>query len=349
LLSVEIKEVIIMTDLKTNYLGVPLKNPVVVGACKLTSNIDSLKKIENAGAAAVVLKSLFEEQIGYESYQMEEELTMYNERYAEMVTIHPDIKHGGASEHITFVKEAKNALNIPIIGSVNAVSEEIWIEYSKLIEEAGVDALELNFYHVPVDFDKTSEMIEREQIDLVSEICKNSAIPVSVKLSMSYSNPLNMIKRMKKAGVSGVVLYNRVFKPDINLKDEKNIYPIDFSSYSDIRNALRTIGLAYDKIDIDLIGSNGVFSGLDVAKSILVGADAVQVVSSLYKNGIDKIGEILNSLKKWMIEKGYNSLEDFRGKLSKSKNKDIFAFERAQYVDILMNIEKIFVKTEDIL
>lgn len=337
-----------MANLKTNYLGMQLKNPVVVGACKLTSNIESLKKIEKAGAGAVVLKSLFEEQIGYESYQMDEELTMYNERYAEMITIHPDIEHAGASEHITFIKEAKRALNIPIIGSVNAVTDEIWIEYSKLIEEAGVDALELNFYYVPVDFEKSSEEIEQNQINLVKQVCENSSIPVSVKLSTNYSNPLNIIKRMKEVGARGVVLYNRMFKPDVNLKDEKNIYPIDFSTFSDIRNALRTIGLTYDRIKLDLIGSNGVFSGLDVAKLILVGANAVQVVSTLYKNGIDEVEKILKSLEKWMDEKGYESIDDFKGKLSKVLNKDVFAFERAQYVDILMNIEKIFIKNQEI-
>jgi dihydroorotate dehydrogenase (fumarate) len=302
-----------------------------------------LKKAEELGAAAIVYKSLFEEEMQLEEFQLDEKLTEYNDINAEMLTTHPRLEFAGPDEHLLNLRKAKESLSIPLIASLNAVNTETWISYAKLIAETGVDAIELNFYHTPSDFKKEAKAIEDEQINIVKEISKNSTIPVSVKLSPDYSNILNFIQKLDKAGIKGVVLFNSFYQPDIDIVTEKHIKLYNFSNEGDYKESLRFAGLLFENIKADICSSHGVFTGADVIKLILAGSTCVQVVSTLYKNGMSKIEKIKTELSDWMDSKNYKNLDEFRGKLSKTKlGNDPFVYLRAQYVDLLLNSEEIF-------
>jgi dihydroorotate dehydrogenase (fumarate) len=325
-----------MSKLKTNYLGIELKNPLIVGASSLTSNIDTLKAIEKAGAGAVVFKSLFEEQIQLEELEMENELEEYNERHAEMVKLFPTLKHAGPADYLAKLKKAKEELSIPVIGSLNAMHPDTWAEYAIAISETGVDALELNFYTTPKDFEVEGKTIIQSQIDILKSVKEKIKIPVSVKLSPFYTNPLDVISKFDKTEVEGFVLFNRLFQPDIDIEKEELIQTIILSEPDANRLPLRFIGLLYGHIAADICADTGIMNGTDAIKMILAGANAFQVVSTLYKNGIEHITEILAQIESWMSRKGYESIDDFKGKLSKKNLHDPFAYRRAQYVDILL-------------
>jgi dihydroorotate dehydrogenase (fumarate) len=333
-----------MANLKTHFMGLELKNPVIVGACNLSTNLDNLKKMEEAGAAAVVLKSLFEEQIQLESLQMEREMDEYTERHAEMTSLFPNLQHAGPKEHLLMVKNAKKAVNIPVIASLNAVYREAWVEYAKLLEDMGVDALELNFYAVPRDINKSGESIEQEQIEILKEVKKSVSVPVCVKLSPFYTNPLNLISLMDKAGADGFVLFNRFFQPDIDLNKETHIIHFPMSSEEDNKLPLRFAGLLHGNIKAGICSNTGIYNGTDVIKMILAGADCVQVVATIYKNKITYLSKIISDIESWMESRKYNSLEAYRGKLSNKKINDPFVYKRAQYVDLLMKSDQIFKK-----
>ncbi len=333
-----------MANLKTHFMGLELKNPVIVGACNLSTNLDNLKKMEEAGAAAVVLKSLFEEQIQLESLQMEREMDEYTERHAEMTSLFPTLQHAGPKEHLLMVKNAKKAVNIPVIASLNAVYREAWVEYAKLLEDTGVDALELNFYAVPRDINKSGESIEQEQIEILKEVKKSVSVPVCVKLSPFYTNPLNLISLMDKAGADGFVLFNRFFQPDIDLNKETHIIHFPMSSEEDNKLPLRFAGLLHGNIKAGICSNTGIYNGTDVIKMILAGADCVQVVATIYKNKITYLSKIISDIESWMESRKYNSLEAYRGKLSNKKINDPFVYKRAQYVDLLMKSDQIFKK-----
>ena len=330
-------------NLSTKYLGLTLKNPIIVGASNLVTDLEMLKKLEEAGASAIVYKSLFEEQIQLENLEMHQSLTEYSERNAEMVSLFPESAFEvGPEEFLAKFAEAKKALNIPLIASLNAVYDETWYSYAKKLEEAGADAIEINFYAVPIDFDVDGRGILNEELDVIEGIKKAVSIPVSVKLSPFYTNQLYTISEMDKRGADGFVLFNRLFQPDINIDTEKHHFPYNLSHEQDNRLALRFTGLLYDNIEADICASNGVFSGADVIKMILAGANAVQLVSTIYKNGPKQITRMLDEIEAWMTTKQYTSLDEFRGNLSNKKTKDPFTYRRAQYVDILMKSDEIF-------
>jgi dihydroorotate dehydrogenase (fumarate) len=333
-----------MANLSTRYMGLQLKNPVIVGASNLVKDVDNCKRMEAAGAAAIVYKTLFEEQVELERLQMSEELNQYNDRHAEMISLFPDIEHAGPREHLSHLKKVVNAVSIPVIASLNCTFDETWVEYAKQLENTGINALELNFYSVPGDFKREGKSIINEQLDVVSEVKKCVKIPVSVKLSPFYTNTLMVIQNMYYAGVDGFVLFNRLFQPDIDLDKEEHHFPYNLSHEEDNRLPLRYLGLLHGEIRGSLCGNTGIFNGRDVAKMILAGADSVQVVSTIYKNGIDHIGKILDELNQWMDSKKYENIESFKGKLARKNQKDPFAYKRAQYIDILMKSEEIFIK-----
>jgi dihydroorotate dehydrogenase (fumarate) len=330
-----------MADLTTQYMGLKLKNPIIVGACNLSQDADKIKKMEEAGASAIVYKSLFEEQIQLERAQLDEELTEFDERHPEMIKTHPNMQHAGPEEHLLELKRAKASVDIPVIASLNAVYRESWIEYAKKLEDTGVDALELNFFHVPYDIEKEGITIEEEQVSIIKAIRKEISIPVTIKLSPFYSNILNMVQTIDEEGVDGFVLFNRLFEPEINIHKEKHTFPFNLSSKGDHKLPLRYSGLLYDNINAGICASTGIFSGEDVLKMIMSGANAVQVVSSIYKNGIDHISQMLEDMEKWMDNNTYATISDIRGKLSLKNVGSPFVFKRAQYVDILMNAEEI--------
>lgn len=330
-------------NLNTKYLGLELKNPIIVGASNLVTDLDMLKKLEDAGAAAIVYKSLFEEQIHLENLELHQGMTEYNDRNAEMNNLFQEsLYEAGPEEFLHKFSKAKKALSIPLIASLNAVYDESWYEFAVKLQDAGADAIELNFYSTPSDFEIDGRSIINEELDVLEGVKAAVTIPVSVKLSPFYTNPLFTIAEMDKKNVKGFVLFNRLFQPDINIDTESHHFPYNLSHEQDNRLALRFAGLLFGNVKADICASMGVFSGADVIKMILAGANAVQVVSTLYKHGPKQITQMLEDMQIWMASKQYNSLEDFRGNLSAKNSEDPFAYSRAQYVDILMKSNQIF-------
>jgi dihydroorotate dehydrogenase (fumarate) len=328
-----------MIDLGTKYLGLELKNPIIAGASRLTAHMDSIKKIEESGAGAMVVKSLFEEEIQLERLKLDQDLEKYCERHPEMISIFPRLEHAGPKEHLMWVRKTKETVSIPVIASLNAVNRDTWVEYAKLLQETGIDALELNLYSVPTDFEKDASALEEEQASIVEAIQQEVTVPVAVKLSPFYSNPLHFVSRLDRLGVKGFVLFNRFFQPDIDINTQKNIFPLNLSLPIDNRLALRFAGLLHGKVEGDICSNTGVFQGEDVVKMILAGATCVQVVSTLFQNGVEHIGKMLQAIEEWMKAKGCDSLEDFRGRLSRRNIADPWVYTRAQYVKFLLNPE----------
>lgn len=333
-----------MADLKTSYMGIELKNPVIVGASNLVNSIENVKKIEEAGAGAIVYRSLFEEQIQLENAQLDDKLSEYSERNAEMINLFPNIEHAGPEEHLFNLARVKKTVKIPVIASLNAMINESWIDYAKRIEEMEVDALELNFYYVPRDIDFDGHTLIAQQVETLKAVKNAVKIPVSVKLSPFYANPLNLVSKLDAAGADGCVLFNRLFQPEIDMDKEEHFTPLNLSTPEDNRLPLRFAGLLHGNIKASLCSNTGIFTGKDVAKMILAGADCVQVVSTIYKNKIEYISTILKDLESWMDGKGYKSLDDFKGKLSNKNINDPFVYKRAQYIDLLLKSDEILVK-----
>lgn len=331
-----------MKDLKTNYMGIELKNPIVVGASNLSGSIEHLKQLEELGVGAIVYKSLFEEQIQLENFFEEEAMMEYNDRHAEMINIYPEMKDAGPDEFLTNLKNAKEALNIPLIASLNCVYKETWVDYAKRIEETGVDGLELNFYAAPREFGVTSQEIQEEQLQIAAAVKEALEIPVAVKLSPYYTNPLRFAHLMDGTGIDALVMFNRLFQPDIDIENETMSFNFNKSGKGDYRLPLRYMGLLHNKVKANLVANSGILEGQDVARMLLAGADAVQIVSTLYQNGLDYFTTILEDLEKWMDSKGYKSIDEFKGKLSREKINDVFAYKRAQYVDIILKSTELY-------
>lgn len=335
-----------MANLTTNYMGLQLKSPIIIGANNLVKNPDNLKRMEDAGAGAIVYKSLFEEQIMLENLQQDEIKTEFEERYAEMIKVFPDID-SGASEiemHLNNLRKAKESVSIPVIASLNAIYEDSWVDYSKKMEQTGVDGLELNFYTVPEKFDTSSFDIEKQQTDVLRRVRESVTIPISVKLSPFYSNPLKIISDLEEAGANAFVMFNRLFQPDIDIESEEPHFPFNLSNHEDNRLPLRFAGLLYGNIKASICSNTGILNGADVIKMLLAGADAVQVVSAVYLNQIEVIGTIIKEVETWMDQKGYLSLNDFRGKLSRKRSGDKLPYHRAQYLDFMMTTSEILKK-----
>ena len=243
------------------------------------------------------------------------------------------------------MRKTKESVSVPVIASLNAVNKSSWIRYAKLIEETGVDGIELNLYQTPTRFDRDGVAIESLQVDIVSSIKKKLSIPVGVKLSSDYTNILNFAQQLDEAGVDGLVLFNAFFQPDIDIEKEKHRKSFNFSRRGDYKKSLRYAGMLYGRIGADICSSRGIFHGEDVIKLLLSGASCVQVVSAVYKYGTGVITEINKTISKWMEKKGYNSIEDFRGKLSDSvlnKNDSMLIYRRAQYIDLILHSDTIF-------
>ena len=335
-----------MADLKTRYMGIELKNPIIIGASNLVTDFDNLKKIERAGAAAVVYKSLFEEQIQLEDLELNERKTEYSDRNAEMINLYPVSISGTPDimEHLVALKTAKNSISIPLFASINAILNESWVDYAKKIEETGVDGLELNFYSLPENNDEANENIEDRQIQILKAVRSAVSIPVSVKLSSYYTNPLKHIYELEKAGANAFVLFNRLFQPDIDIYTEEHHFPYSLSNSEDNRLPLRFSGLLYGNTTASVCANTGIMNGSDVIKMILAGADCVQVVSTVYLNQIDVIKTMLGDITKWMDSKGYEKIDNFRGKLSKKNSENKLPYHRAQYMDFMMTTSQILKK-----
>lgn len=326
-----------MVDLNTTYMGLPLKSPILAGASSLTARMATIELLEADGAAAIVTKSLFEEQIQLERFKFDEDFEKGNYRNAEMITIRPHLEYGGPAEHLMWVRQAKQAVSIPVIASLNAVNQDTWLEYARKLEDTGVDALECNFFATPRDPDATAARIEDQQVAIVEELSRALKIPFSVKLSSFYTNPLNVIRRMDQAGAAGFVLFNRLLEPDIDVSTQTNTSPFNLSHTTDYRLPLRYAGLLEGTLSADACCSTGFFTGEAIVKAILAGAQVVQTVSALFRYGPGHIHDMTQNLEQWMSAQGYRTLADFRGKLSRRHVSDPWAYTRAQYARLLMN------------
>jgi dihydroorotate dehydrogenase (fumarate) len=333
-----------MANLETTYMGVKLKNPLILGACNLVSKPGFAEQLEESGIGAVVYRSLFEEQVQLEDLQMTEDLTEYEYRNAEMERLFPRIEHAGPKEHLYELEKFKKKLSIPVFASLNALYEPTWIEYAKELESTGVDGLELNLYNVPGYFEQSGQSIEDKQVQIVEAVKQTVKIPVSVKISLFYTNPLNFIKRVDEAGADAYVLFNRFFQPDINVEGQEFHFPWELSNPKDRMISLRFAGLLYGNLEGSICTSRGIYNWEDVIRMILAGADTVQLVSTIFKNKTGVVSEILTGMSHWMDEKGYKTLDDFKGKLSRKNIKDPFVYQRAQYVEILMHSDDVFKK-----
>jgi len=331
----------LMANLTTDYLGIKLDNPIVVGACDLVENPENLVKLQKAGAGAIVYKSLFEEQIQLEDLDLHFHLHDYNDRNAEMTRLFPEMDYTGPRNFITKLKKAREIVHIPLIASLNAIYHETWVKYAEELATSGVDALELNFFNVPYSFDTSATEVEDEQIKVVKEIIARVKIPVSVKIGPYYSSPPAFIKKLDDAGVKGIVLFNKFFQPEVDIEQVKHITPWNLSGEKDYRLALRFAGLLHGEIKAQVIGNQGIYQGEDVVKLILAGAQAVQVVSTIYKNGVDQISRMRSTLDQWLDEKGFKSPDEIRGRLSRSNTLNPFVYKRAQYIDMLLKSEQL--------
>lgn len=314
-------------DLKTTYAGLKLRNPIIIGANSLVMDQTNLEKMEQAGAAAIVYRSLFEEQVSYERAILE---SIANRPDVPAKT-HPE----WPVDHLLGLKKAKESLGIPLIGSLNCLTRETWSEYAIKMAETGIDALELNFYSSETNLNVDAQRIEDHQLSVLREVKRSVRIPVTVKLSPFYTNPLLLISEMDRSGADGFVLFNRLFQPDIDIEKETHQFPYNLSAVNDNRLPLRFAGLLYGKTVASICCNTGILSGKDVLKMILAGAGSVQVVSAIYRHGIPYIVNMLDEIRNWMNRKGYKSITSFQGKLSKNKLSDPYIYNRAQYVDAL--------------
>ena len=318
-----------MIDLTTKYAGLTLKSPVIVSSSGLTDSLERIKKIAAAGAGAVVLKSLFEEQINFEVNNLSSE-SDYPEAQDYVRTY---ARENSLDNYLSLITEAKAFVDIPVIASINCVSSDEWTDFAKKIEESGADALELNIYFLPIDKEKDSRVYEKVYLNLVEEVKSKTSLPLIVKLGSGFSNITWMVNQLYLRGVAAVVLFNRFYAPDIDTDDFTFGSAEVLSSPAELRNSLRWIGIVSSQVDqIDLAASTGVHSGMAVVKQILAGADAVQVCSVLYRNGIEYIRDMLTEMKKWMEKKGYENPGQFRNKMNYSSLDDPSIYERAQFI-----------------
>lgn len=326
-----------MADISTTFMGVKLRSPLVVGACTISNHVDNIKRAEDAGAGGLVIYSLFQEQVELEAWEVEDELLISSDHFAESLTYFPQLKHAGAREHIMWVEKARKAVTMPLFGSLNAVSPGKWIEYAKQLEGAGCNGLELNLYALETDPGKTAAEIEERSLSVIADVKSNVSIPVAVKLGPWYTSVANFVARVVEAGADGVVLFNRFYQPTIDPDSQSLAIRLALSNPEETRLPLRWIAILSDQMDADFAASTGVHSSRDVIRQLLAGAKATQTVSSIYRNGIEHITTMNSALADWMEEKGYTSIDAFRGKLSQKNVSDPYAFERSQYISLLMN------------
>ena len=325
-----------MTNLKTTFMGLELKNPVIVGSSGLTDSVEKIIKLEKFGIGAVVLKSLFEEQILMEMGESgNQNFYDYPEAhdYARYYT-----KERSLNDYLNLIKDAKKSVSIPVIASVNCVSSKEWVSFSKDIENAGADALEINVSMLPSDINHSSTENEKIYFDIISEVRKNIKIPISLKMSSYSAGLAQLIQKLSwTKNLDAFVLFNRYYSPDIDINKMKITSSNIFSFPEEISTSLRWIALLSDKIKLPLVASTGIHDSEGVIKQILAGAQAVQVVSTIYKNKEKYIAEIINGIENWMNKNNYNSLDDFRGLLSYEKAKNAASFERVQFMKYYSN------------
>ncbi len=325
------------TDLSTKYLGLELKNPLVVSACPLSQKLDLLKRLEDAGAAAVVLYSLFEEQIEHEEVEVAKVHEFGTDSFAEALTYFPEQEdyHLGPESYLEHIEAAKKAVAIPVIASLNGVSPGGWVRYAKLMQDAGADAVELNVYFIAADMKMPGAQVEQQYVDLVAAVKESISVPLAVKVGSQFSSPGHMAKRLAEAGADGLVLFNRFLQPDIDL-DELEVRPhLELSTPFELLVPLRWVAILHGRVSASLAVTSGIHSAEGLAKALLAGADVGMIASVIYRNGLDEIGGILDGLRNWMDEKEYESVQQLKGSMSQENCPDPAAFERGNYMKAL--------------
>ncbi len=330
-----------MVDLSTTYLGLQLKNPLVASASPISKKLDGIRSLEDAGASAVVMYSLFEEQIVQESLALDYYLSQGTDTYAEAITYFPDLQHYniGPEAYLNLIQQAKQAVNIPIIGSLNGVSTGGWVDYAKKIEQAGADALELNVYYIPTDLSLSSQELEQTYVDLVKDVRAQIHIPLAVKLSPFFTALPNLCSRLVQAGAGGLVMFNRFMQPDLDIETLEVTPNLVLSSSSELRLPLRWIAILYGRIQADMALTSGVHTAQDVLKAAMAGASVSMMTSALLQSGVKHIGEVLGDIHTWMEKFEYQSIQQMKGSMSQRAVAEPAAFERANYMKALTSFD----------
>ena len=326
-----------MTDLSTTYLGLRLKNPIVASASPLSKKIDRAKKLDEAGIGAIVMYSLFEEQIIHESLELDHYLNRGTESFPEALSYLPDGGMYGVSpeKYLNQVGGLKKAVDVPVIGSLNGVSKGGWTSYARRIQDAGADALELNLYYIPTDLEVSSNDIEDMQVELVADVKSAITIPLAVKISPFVTSIPNFVKRLVDAGADGLVLFNRFYQPDFDLEDLEILHSLDLSTPAELRLPLRWISILSGKVNTDFALTSGVHSHTDVVKAMMAGAKVAMMASGLLHNGEQSVTPLLSDLEVWLKDHEYESIEQMQGSMSQKSVKEPAAFERANYMKVL--------------
>jgi dihydroorotate dehydrogenase (fumarate) len=330
-----------MADLSTTYLGLSLKNPVVASASPISKKLDGIKKLEDAGASAVVMYSLFEEQITHDSLALDHYLSRGTETFAEALTYFPDLDRYniGPEDYLNLIAKANKAVNVPIIGSLNGVSTGGWVDYAKKIEQAGADALELNVYYISTDPTLTGAELEENYIELVKNVRSQITIPLAVKLSPFFTALPNLASRLVGAGANGLVLFNRFLQPDLDIETLEVTPNLQLSTPSELRLPLRWTAILYGRVKADLALTSGVHSAQDVLKAMMAGAQVTMLASALLHNGIDHLGVIVKDIETWLQEFEYESIRQMQGSMSQQAVAEPAAFERANYMKALQSFD----------
>ncbi len=321
-----------MIDISTKFAGLDLQSPVIVGSSGLTASTKNLKEYEENGAGAIVLKSIFEEEITFEHNQWlkQAQAMGYDDENADYFDL--KIKDDNIQNYISLIKETKSSVNIPVIASINCVSSYEWVDFTKKIEQAGADALELNIFYFPNNLKENSLEIEEKYLNIIKKVKENISIPLIIKMSHYFTNLGVMIQKIDDLGVDGIVLFNKFTQPDINIETQELVMSNVFSAPSDFSMPLRWIGMASGKLKCSLASSTGVYTGAELVKAVLAGADATQVVSTIYKNGASQIKEINDFLKTYLEQRNMDSLSEIKGLLNQSNNKEQNLYERLQFM-----------------
>jgi dihydroorotate dehydrogenase (fumarate) len=324
-------------DLTTRYLGLELKNPLVASASPLSKKVESVRRLEDGGAAAVVMYSLFEEQITHESWELDHYLERGTHSYAESLSYFPDLDHYnlGPEPYLEHLHRIKAAVSIPVIGSLNGVSSGGWVEYAHEIEQAGADALELNIYYLPTDIDLSGAELEETYVRLVTDIRARVRIPIAVKLSPFFTSIPNIAKRLVEVGANGLVLFNRFYQPDFDLDELKVVPDLDLSTSYELRLPLRWIAILYGRLAADFALTGGVHAAQDVLKAMMAGASVAMMASELLAHGPGRLGQMIAGIERWMEEHEYESIAQMKGSMSQRAVAEPAAFERANYMKAL--------------
>ena len=336
-------------DLSTKYLDLQLRTPLVASASPISQELSGIRGLEDAGASAVVLYSLFEEQLHQESLEFERDLNASTESFAESLTYFPQPSEfrTGPEGYLNHVRKAKDAVSIPIIASLNGATVGGWTKYARQIEQAGADAIECNIYFIPTDGDLPGFDVENTYLDIVREVKSAVHIPIAVKLSPFFSNLANMAKRLDGTGVEGLVLFNRFYQPDIDLENLEIKPNVLLSSPQELRLPLTWIGILYGRIRASLAATSGVHGPEDVIKLLMAGADVTMLCSTLLRNGISHLRYIEHGLRKWLEDHEYESVHQLQGSMSQIRCPDPAAFERAQYMRAVKGLHHVQVTGRD--